>query len=133
MNLKQAKAAAREVGCSLKSTEFGEYRVNLSGGKEATAYYTTDIDDAVGTARAMAAWKDRAERKRIPVQFTTSEYRFSHGREPRGYGAWAFEINGGAPVFAPASTLAAAKTWAKEQARATAPAGTGALLIKVCP
>jgi hypothetical protein len=32
-----------------------EYRVNVRGGREATAYYTPDADDAVGTAKAMKA------------------------------------------------------------------------------
>jgi len=27
----------------------------------------------------------------MPVSFDTTEYRFSHGREPRGRGSWAFE------------------------------------------
>jgi hypothetical protein len=31
----------------------GKWRINYRGGKEATAYYTTDDDDALGMARAM--------------------------------------------------------------------------------
>jgi hypothetical protein len=31
-----------------------EYRVNFYGGEEETAYYTTDLADAVATAEAMA-------------------------------------------------------------------------------
>jgi hypothetical protein len=31
-----------------------EFRINFRGGKEATAYYTNDVDDALGTGRAMA-------------------------------------------------------------------------------
>lgn len=27
-----------------------------------------------------------------PVRVDTSQYRFSHGREPRGYGLWLFAI-----------------------------------------
>ena len=32
----------------------GEYRVNFLNGKEASAYYTTDLTDAVGTAILMS-------------------------------------------------------------------------------
>jgi hypothetical protein len=35
------------------SAEWEEYRVNYRNGREATAYYTTDIADAIGTAKAM--------------------------------------------------------------------------------
>ena len=31
----------------------GEYRVNLEEGTEATAYYTTDLEDAVATGKRM--------------------------------------------------------------------------------
>jgi hypothetical protein len=53
MTIAKAQAAARHYGCSIRSSN-GEFRVNLSGGKEATAYYTNCLDDAVATARAMA-------------------------------------------------------------------------------
>jgi len=49
------------------------------------------------------------------VEFCTRGYVNSHGREPRGYGSWAFDFGGG-PVFAPASTYTDAKKWAKEVA-----------------
>jgi hypothetical protein len=35
------------------SSHEGEYRVNFRNGREATAYYTTDLTDAVGTAIQM--------------------------------------------------------------------------------
>jgi hypothetical protein len=35
----------------------GEYRVNFMGGKEATAYYTNDLQDAVNTAIAMVKYR----------------------------------------------------------------------------
>lgn len=31
----------------------GEYRVNFKGGSEDTAYYTSDINDAISTAKQM--------------------------------------------------------------------------------
>ena len=40
-------------GVIVRRTPWGEYRVNFKGGREATAYYTTDIDDAKDTAVAM--------------------------------------------------------------------------------
>jgi len=39
--------AAKSISLTKKE---GEYRVNVKGGKEATAYYTNDLDDAIGTA-----------------------------------------------------------------------------------
>jgi hypothetical protein len=55
MTLKEAKALLRPLGITLRSDmESGEYRVNFSGGKEATAYYTPDLDDALNSGRAMA-------------------------------------------------------------------------------
>lgn len=54
-NMTQARAAAlcRAAGCTFRKTEGGDYRVNLKGFSELTAYYTADLADAVGTAQAM--------------------------------------------------------------------------------
>lgn len=49
MTLQTAKTIAKTNGCSLRHKD-GEYRVNLIGGIEATAYYTNDRVDAVMTA-----------------------------------------------------------------------------------
>lgn len=54
MTLKQAKAQLRAIGITINKTAHGEYRVNLSGGYEATATYETDIESAVATGIAMA-------------------------------------------------------------------------------
>ena len=48
----EARAEARTLGCSLRRKD-GEYRVNFLHGDEATAYYTDDLEDALGTARLM--------------------------------------------------------------------------------
>jgi hypothetical protein len=53
LTLKQAKRELRALGYTI-NRQHGEYRVNLLGGEEVSAYYTTDISDAVGTARAMS-------------------------------------------------------------------------------
>lgn len=55
MTIKEAKNIVKALGYSLNKTQFGEYRVNKKGGKEVTAYYTTDLNDAVGTSKALAA------------------------------------------------------------------------------
>ncbi len=49
---KQAKQILRIAGLSLSKKD-DEYRVNYLGGAEATAYYTDDITDAVGTGLSM--------------------------------------------------------------------------------
>jgi len=46
--LKGAQAYLRERGMVLTKND-GEYRVNFKGGREETAYYTNDLDDAVTT------------------------------------------------------------------------------------
>lgn len=51
---KLAREAITAVGCTIRRTQCDEWRVNLLGGTEATAYYTGTLDDAVNTARAMA-------------------------------------------------------------------------------
>lgn len=52
MTLAQAKEKLKTISYSLSKKD-GEYRINSIGGKEATAYYTNDLDDAVNTAIAM--------------------------------------------------------------------------------
>jgi len=54
MTLKEARAILTPLGISIRKTEYEEYRVNFSGGKEATASYETDVDSAVATGKAMA-------------------------------------------------------------------------------
>lgn len=52
----------RAMGLDVKRTPEGEYRINLKGGKEKSAAYTEDPQDAIGTARAMAEW-EKSHRK----------------------------------------------------------------------
>lgn len=52
--VKTAIKALQQHGVVLKTTEYGEYRVNFKGGSEDTAYYTDDLDDAVATGLHMA-------------------------------------------------------------------------------
>lgn len=58
LTLKEAQKQAREIGMTIKKNEYDEYVVNFRGGKEATAGYQNDLEDALGTARAMAAHRD---------------------------------------------------------------------------
>jgi len=53
MTLKEAKSRLTKIGVTISKKD-GEYRVNMKGGKEDSAYYTNDIDDAFGTGVAMA-------------------------------------------------------------------------------
>jgi hypothetical protein len=50
-----ARDEIRAVGCTItRRPDTNEWRVNFSGGTEATAYYAGSLADAVDTARAMA-------------------------------------------------------------------------------
>lgn len=54
--LTEAKRLLKALGVVLKyDRDFDEYSVNLAGGKEATRCYTSDLLDAIGTGRMMAA------------------------------------------------------------------------------
>lgn len=52
--MKDAKAYLKRIGWTITKKD-GEYRVNVAGGKEATAYYTNDLRDALETAVYEAA------------------------------------------------------------------------------
>ena len=53
------------------------------------------------------------------VEVDTHEFRFSHGKAPRGFGQWAFFFdNSNEPVFAPHSSFADARRWAVAEAKA---------------
>jgi hypothetical protein len=52
MTSKEVEQAIRALGLAVTRVD-GKWRINYRGGKEATAYYTTDDDDAMGMATAM--------------------------------------------------------------------------------
>jgi hypothetical protein len=52
MTSKEVEQAIRALGLAVAKVN-GKWRINDRGGKEATAYYTTDDDDALGMAKAM--------------------------------------------------------------------------------
>lgn len=47
---KQARQACKALGFTFRRTDLGEYRIAPIGASEDCAYYTDDIDDAIGTA-----------------------------------------------------------------------------------
>jgi hypothetical protein len=53
MTSKEVEQAIRALGLAVTRVD-SKWRINYRGGKEATAYYTADDDDALGMARAMA-------------------------------------------------------------------------------
>lgn len=55
MNYTEAKRTVTSLGLKISKTDYNEYRVALASDAEASAYYATDLDDAVETARAMHA------------------------------------------------------------------------------
>lgn len=64
MTIKEAQMELREHGMTLRKDPFGgQYRVNFKGGKEATAYYTDDRDDAVLSGISMARARANKEAK----------------------------------------------------------------------
>jgi hypothetical protein len=57
MTFREVHAALASIGITIRRTAPGthEYRVNYKvGGTEGTAYYASDLDDALNTGRAMA-------------------------------------------------------------------------------
>lgn len=55
MHFSNARGNLSRIGIVLSRSFDGEYCVNFRGGKEATAYYTESLDDAVETGEHMAS------------------------------------------------------------------------------
>jgi hypothetical protein len=53
LTIQQVKNELSQLGVALKKNE-NEYRVNFKGGKEETAYYTDDLNDALETGKEMS-------------------------------------------------------------------------------
>ena len=67
----------------------------------------------------------------MTIEFNTTNYRWTYGHDPKGYGVWAFKFEG-YEVFAPASTYAQAKKWCKAKIKELAPEGyTGFVYVEV--
>lgn len=54
MTYTEAKRIVKALGMRLTRTDYDEYRIAYASNAEASAYYATDLQDAVDTARAMA-------------------------------------------------------------------------------
>jgi hypothetical protein len=72
----------------------------------------------------------------LQIEFTTTEYQYTHGKKPAGYGLWAFaeviSSGSGKEIFAPHSmTLTQAKKWLKQYLLSCEVKGS--FLVKVCP
>ena len=60
------------------------------------------------------------------VNVSTSDYRFAHGKEPRGFGGWYFDF-GNLTESSPKVTYSDAKKWAVNRA-----CELGVTRVKVC-
>lgn len=72
MNQKQTLSAIRALGLTAARTAAGEYRITPGG--EASAYYTTDADDALATARAFAAAIRDVRLQRVSAHAATASF-----------------------------------------------------------
>lgn len=52
----------------------------------------------------------------MAIEFNTREYEFSHGKQPRGYGQWAFFFDSDPEPFWATGSYAEAKKMAKAYA-----------------
>ena len=69
--LTDVRAQLRTVGVSISHrSDWNEYRVNYRGGREATAYYTDDLEDALGTGKLMAEQQGRSVAHLLPRAVT---------------------------------------------------------------
>jgi hypothetical protein len=58
MTVVETMKAIRALGLTVRRSD-GEWNINYRGGRPATAYFTTDNDDALAIARAMIAGRER--------------------------------------------------------------------------
>lgn len=70
----------------------------------------------------------------VKVEFSTTEFQFSHSRLPKGRGSWAFESALWAgPKFYPSSTYAEARKAVVADVRKLAPNESATVVVNVCP
>lgn len=67
----------------------------------------------------------------MTIEFTDREYRFEHGRAPKGYGYWGFEYEG--RQFWTTGTLTQAKAACRKEIRKQAPEGYAYVVVTVLP
>lgn len=61
MPFKEVRDALRRSGIKITKEDGNEFRVNYISGNEASAYYTTDLIDALQTGRIMAESRKKAQ------------------------------------------------------------------------
>ena len=54
LTVADVKKELKDLGLTLTKSEDDEFVVNFAKGKEDTAYYTSDLEDALSTGKAMA-------------------------------------------------------------------------------
>lgn len=70
---KETMQAIRELGLSCTIND-GEFRVAYRiPHNEASAYYTDDAEDAIGTAKAMVEWSKQRDRTDKPANLDLSK------------------------------------------------------------
>lgn len=69
--------------------------------------------------------------KKVKIEISTRKYQYEYGKNPRGYGSWAFAFEG-YEEFAPSSTYGDAVKWIKNKVREMAPEYyTGTVYVEV--
>jgi len=76
VNMAALRKEAKALGMTVTKSEDGEYRIAFKSNREASAYYTDDAEDALGTMRAMAKEGDRytARGKKNPAPKSAALY-----------------------------------------------------------
>jgi hypothetical protein len=75
----------------------------------------------------------------MQFEFNTRQFQFSHGRQPKGFGSWAFEVEGSkwGILFTPHSmSFADAKKWIKGEVKTRLGShadNVPAVSVTVCP
>lgn len=69
---------------------------------------------------------------RMTIEFSDREYRWEHGKSPKGYGYWGFEFEG--REFWAYGTRAQAQKACREEIKRVAPEGyTGTVVVNILP
>ena len=70
--------------------------------------------------------------KEMRIEFSTAEYKYEHGKAPKGYGYWMFEFEG--YEYGAHGTLTEAKKLCREYVKKVAPADyAGTVHVNVLP
>lgn len=67
------------------------------------------------------------------VDFATTEFEFSHGRQPRGFGSWAFSLERNPDVSSPAGPAEGGVIWTHSCSYTEAKKAAKAALVAAAP